>query len=221
MRRMKVDRQCVEFTRAGERCALAAVDGGDVCRVHERVATSTKTPKVPLSAGVSHRELLRRSKAALGGVWPDVEFVLERGSSGSGRDVLVACWVDGPTVVEVQQVVAGLFSPMALGWGLPSGAPGFECSREVSPLVLVAALVERMAAGGVEAPGKPVDPEWVRELVKGELVRLHGVSFPEVSLPEEALVTAEGLVKRYPPADTLLEWKWLTQVCVLGFATAT
>jgi hypothetical protein len=221
LRRMKVDRQCVEFTRSGDRCALAAVDGSEVCRVHERAATKSKTPKVPLGPASSHREVLRRTKAALDGAWPEVVFELQRGSSGSGRDVLVVCWVDGPTVGEVHRVIAGLFSPLALGWGLPSGAPGVECSREVSAAVLAAALVGEIKNGAVEPPGKPIDPAWVRSLVKDALRNVNDVSFPEESLDGDLLEAGRSLVKRYPPGDVLMDWKWLTNVCVLGFATTT
>lgn len=220
LRQMKVDRQCAEFTRSGDRCVLAAVEGSEVCRVHERAATKSKSTKVPLGPGSSHREVLRRVKAALKGQWSDVDFDLQRGSSGSGKEVLVACWVDGPTVTEVHHVVAALFSPLALGWGLPTGAPGFECSREISALALVAAIAEGVRRG-VEPPGKPVDPAWVRGLVRDAIQSVNDVAFPDVTLSEDALEVAQSLVKRYPPGDVLMDWKWLSQVCVVCFATIT
>jgi hypothetical protein len=221
LRKIRVSEQCTQFTRSGERCSLTVIEGEHVCALHANmIAIGRVDERAPLTTSSSQRDVSRRVLGSITKTWPSVVFELKKGWAATGNEVLVLCWTNGPTETQVQKSLSGLFSSVALGWGMPAGAPGVECSRSYSPEVLVAALIEQSMLSEPELPGKKVTHAWVRKLLVPSIGFLQRVENPDEALDRSLVEAAERIIERCPPEDNLMDRVWLAQVTVFAVSAS-
>lgn len=215
--------QCTQFTTTGERCSMWAISGESVCSSHDRATTlrSDIEDMAPLGLLSSQRDVSRRVATCASRRWPSVEFDFRIGKTASNEDVMVLLWTDGPSVKQVRAELRGLYDLPALGWGLPYGPPGVEFSRSPSPEVLVAFLIEQALSQQPEHPGKTVGRAWVRRLLRPALDAFEAITEPEVFMTPQILDSAKSIIDKCPPnRKTLIDDKWLPQVCLMVMITA-
>lgn len=213
--KMKIKQQCREFSQSGERCKLPAVDGMEVCPSHAVTLKRDSGQRAPLTASTPKREVLRRVDRALRLGWPEIKFTIRPGISLGGREILVALWVDGPTVEEVQEVVAALYSQVTREWGQSKGAPDFECSRDYTPDILIVAMITHAhrlkTQGNLIVPDGEPERKWVREILVGALDILLPISHPErnrESFPSEiAEYLSQNPLEEHEEGLSSFEWQ--------------
>ena len=150
-------------------------------------------------------------------VWPEIDFVFLQGTSTKAEEVTVVRWTDGPTEQEVTVELSGLYSPMALGWGMSHGLPHLECSRVYTPVAVVGAVIQEMVNQQIVSSPKKPSKRWVRGLFVPALTVLERTADPGNAFPEDILGVAERMVERCPPeGENVFDLVWIMQVCVMS-----
>lgn len=217
-RNLGLKSQCTHFTKTGERCMHPALDGEEVCSHHGHMTLMVNPENAALlTTASSMRDVGRRVRTHLKKVWPEIEFDFLQGTSTKAEEVTVVRWTDGPTEQEVTVELSGLYSPMALGWGMSHGLPHLECSRVYTPVAVVAAVIQEMVNQEIVSSPKKPSKRWVRGLFVPALTVLERTPNPDSAFPENILEVAERMVERCPPEDeNVFDLVWIMQVCVMS-----